>query len=290
MALVFACIAPHGFPIIPDLSDDAEGGFATRTAMLELGRRCAAAQPDAIVLAGPHGVRVAGTICLADVARAAGTLHWHDRTVELNVPVDGALTDAIAAAARARDVPIALAGYAGNRRDQSVLPLDWGALTPLWFLGHGENMVGKGDVLAKPPETDIGPPVVLITPSRQLPRQTMIDFGRAVADAARADERRIAFVASCDWAHTHRDDGPYGFHPAAAEVDALVVAAVKDEELGRLVDLDPDLVQNGAIDGLWQTLMLAGLLDEQPMRGEFMSYEAPRYYGMLVAAYEPASA
>ena len=118
----------------------------------------------------------------------------------------------------------------------------------------------------------------------------MIDFGRAVADAARADERRIAFVASCDWAHTHREDGPYGFHPAAAEVDALVVAAVKDEELGRLVDLDPDLVQNGAIDGLWQTLMLAGLLEEQPMRGEFMSYEAPRYYGMLVAAYEPASA
>ena len=28
MSLVFACIAPHGFPIIPDLSDDAEGGLA----------------------------------------------------------------------------------------------------------------------------------------------------------------------------------------------------------------------------------------------------------------------
>lgn len=290
MSLVFACIAPHGFPIIPDLSDDAEGGLATREAMHELGRRCAAARPDAIVLAGPHGVRVAGTICLADVARAAGTLRWKDRTVELNVPVDGTLTDEIAAAARARAVPIALAGYAGNRREQSVLPLDWGGITPLWFLGHGQNMVGRGDVLAPPPDQDIGPPVVLITPSRQLPRQTMVDFGRAIADAANGDERRVAFVASCDWAHTHRDDGPYGFHEAAAEVDAQVVAAVKDEDLDRLLDLDPDLVQNGAIDGLWQTLMLAGLLAEQPMRGEFLSYEAPRYYGMLVAAYAPTAA
>lgn len=287
MSLVFACIAPHGFPIIPDLSDDAEGGLVTRETMHELGRRCAEARPDAIVLAGPHGVRVAGAICLADVARAAGALHWKDRTVEMNVPVDGALTDRIAAAASARDVPIALAGYAGNRREQSVLPLDWGGITPLWFLGHGQNMVGKGDVLAVPPDQDIGPPVVLITPSRQLPRQTMVDFGRAVAVAAQGDERRIAFVASCDWAHTHRDDGPYGFHAAAAEVDAQVVAAVKDEDLGRLIDLDPDLVQNGAIDGLWQTLMLAGLLAEQPMRSKFLSYEAPRYYGMLVAAYTP---
>ncbi|MDQ3467845.1 MAG: aromatic ring-opening dioxygenase subunit LigB, partial [Chloroflexota bacterium] len=67
MSFVFAAIAPHGFPIIPALSEDAEGGLATRNAMLELGKRCAAARPDVIVVAGPHGVRVDGAICLADV-------------------------------------------------------------------------------------------------------------------------------------------------------------------------------------------------------------------------------
>ena len=47
---------------------------STRTAMKQLGQRCAAARPEVIVVATPHGVRVEGTICLAAVARAAGTL------------------------------------------------------------------------------------------------------------------------------------------------------------------------------------------------------------------------
>ena len=290
MPLVFAAIAPHGFPIIPDLSDDAEGGLATRAAMEELGRRCAVARPDVVVIAGPHGVRVEGAVVLGAVSRGAGILHWQGSSVEINVPVDEALTDAIAAAARERDVPIALVGYAGNRRSQSTLPLDWGVITPLWFLGHGRNLIGQGDVLADPPEEDIGPPIVVVTPSRAVPRATLREFGRAVAEAAATDGRRVAFVASCDWAHTHRADGPYGFHPAAATVDAEVVAAIRAGDLDRLLDLDEAAAQDAAIDGLWQLLMLAGALEVAPMAHDLLSYEAPTYYGMIVAAYAPAAA
>jgi aromatic ring-opening dioxygenase LigB subunit len=286
MPIVFAAIAPHGFPIIPELSDDADGALATRAAMVELGQRCREARPDTIVVAGPHGVRVEGTICLADVARAAGTLRWGGRQVEMNVPVDGEFTNRVAAAARQRAIPVAMAGYAGNRRYQSVLPLDWGLITPLWFLGHGQNRVGKGDVLAEPPDGDTGPPVVIVTPSRSLPRQTMVEFGRAVAEAASEQWPRVAFVASCDWAHTHRVDGPYGFHPAAAAVDDAVVAAVRDGDLLRLIELDEVDVDNAAIDGLWQLLMLAGAVEGTGLRPDVLSYEAPTYYGMIVAAYE----
>ncbi len=286
--LVFACVAPHGFPIIPALSEDAEGALATRAAMDELGRRCAAAQPDVIVVATPHGTRVEGAICLAAVARAAGTLRWQGRQIEMNVPVDGPLTDAIAGAARERDVPIALASFAGNRRYQSIIPLDWAVITPLWFLGHGRDMVGYGDVLMIPSE-DIGPPVVIAAPSRALPRGAMVAFGVAVAEAAARDGRRIAFVASCDWGHTHKESGPYGYHPAAAEADALVVRALEQNDPGRLIDMDEAQAQNAAIDGLWQTLMLAGALEHTPMRGEVLSYEAPSYYGMIVAAFAPAA-
>src|SRR5262245_53959873 len=122
MPLVFAAVAPHGFPIIPELSDDAEGAMDTRSSMNELGDRFRRSGAEVIVIAGPHGVRVEGAITLGNVARAAGTLFWGDRKVELNVPVDAELTDAVAAAATARNVPIALAGYAGNKRFQSALP------------------------------------------------------------------------------------------------------------------------------------------------------------------------
>ncbi len=170
MPLVFAAIAPHGFPLIPDLDDDAGGAMTTRAAMEELGRRAATADVEALVIAGPHGVRVDGAVSLADTARAVGRLAWQGKAVELNVPVDGPLTDAIAATTRSRGIPIAMVGYAGHRRDTSVLPLDWGILTPLWFLGHGRNMPGHGDVLADPPAVDIGPPAVIVAPSRGVSR------------------------------------------------------------------------------------------------------------------------
>src|SRR5688500_16414925 len=102
MPLVFAAIAPHAFPIIPELSEDAEGGLMTRASMLEFERRAKAAGVEAVVLAGPHGFRVEGAVCLADVARGAGRLAWQEREIEMNVPVDGPLTEAIAAAARRR--------------------------------------------------------------------------------------------------------------------------------------------------------------------------------------------
>ena len=54
----------------------------------------------------------------------------------------------------------------------------------------------------------------------------------------------------------------------------------------RLIDLGERLVEAAAIDGLWQALMLAGALEIAPLRHELLSYEAPSYYGMLVAAYE----
>ena len=109
-----------------------------------------------------------------------------------------------------------------------------------------------------------------------------------MAEAAANDARRIAFIASCDWGHRHAESGPYGFSPESAKVDAEVVEAVKADDLLRLIDLDEERAQEAAIDGLWQALMLGGVLDVVPMRGEFLSYEAPTYYGMLVAVWETA--
>src|SRR5262249_7937972 len=226
-----------------DLSEDALGALQTRAALQELGRRCAAARPDAIVIATPHGVRVEGAICLASVARGTGTLRHEGRTVEMNVPVDAPLTGAIATVARAHGIPIALAGFGGNTPSESAIPLDWGTMVPLWFVGHGRNLVDYGDVLAPAPEEDFGPPVVIATPSRSLPRATMVAFGVAVAEAAARDARRVAFVASCDWAHTH-EGGRYGVHPVAAEVDAAVVRALRDNDPGRLIDLDERQVED----------------------------------------------
>jgi AmmeMemoRadiSam system protein B len=127
--------------------------------------------------------------------------------------------------------------------------------------------------------------VVIATPSRSLPRERLIDFGHAIAEAAEKDGRRVAFIASCDWGHRHSESGPYGYSEASAEVDAQVVDAVKAEDLRRLLDISDERANEAAIDGLWQTLILQGILEHTPLKVDFLSYEAPTYYGMIVATY-----
>ncbi len=284
MPLVAAAIAPHGFPVIPALDDGAaEGGVETPRAMAALGRLFNDRQVEAVVVVGPHGIRADGFFAMVDAARAAGTLRWKSRSVEVNVPCDRSLIEAINNASGARGIPVARVSYAGNRADQAVIPLDWGALVPLWFLGHDQNEAGTGDVLGNAPTTSGGPAAVLITPSRSLSREAMVDFGRTLGEVISRDVRNIGVVASCDWAHTHRADGPYGAHEAAERVDAVVVDAIGRNAITDLLALAEIDVANAAIDGLWQALILAGVQDVTPFTLELQSYEAPTYYGMLVA-------
>jgi len=287
MTLVAAGIAPHGFPIIPVLSDDADGALETRKQMERLGCAFRKAGVEAVIIAGPHGIRVDGTFAIVDAARVAGTLRWNDRTAEVNAPCDRGLIEALASEATKDKLPVARVSYAGNRADQAVTPLDWGAMVPLWFLGHDQNSVGSGDVLAAAPHDTGAPTTVLVTPSRSLSWSAMVDFGRTIGTVLEGDPRNVGFIASCDWAHTHREDGPYGFHESAARVDAFVVDALRRNAPADLLHLDPGDVQHAAIDGLWQTLMLAGVQEIVPMTIEVLSYEAPAYYGMIVATAMP---
>lgn len=290
MPLVIAAVAPHGSAIIPEASADAGGAVATRAAMLELQRRFEAARPDIVFIAGPHGVQVRGQVALSRTGRGAGTLHVESGTLEINVPMDIPFADAVEERAVARGVPVARIGYGTVRPEASVLPLDWGIITPAWFAGHGRNMPGAGHPLAdiySGIETSPGPPLVVATPTRDIPRTQMVEFGKAIAEAAAAEERRIAFIASCDWSHTHLESGIYGYHPAAKEMDALVVRAIRDNDILSLIDLDDEFVRNAAIDGLWQLLMLQGVMQITPMTVDFLSYEQPSYFSMIVALYDP---
>ena len=290
MPLVAAMIAPHGWDLIPELDERAGGAVETQRALMQAGVVFKEAGVDTVVLAGPHGIRVEGAMCLGNVGRAAGILERQGHVAEMNVPYDRPLALEIAGACAEAGVPTALAGYAGNRPDQSATPLDWGAMVPLWFVGHDDNRHGSGSVLAATPSDDHGPAIVLITPSRALSRQTMVDFGRVLAGVFAQTDRRIGFIASCDWGHTHTESGPYGFHPAAEQVDTMVVNAVRGNDLISLIELPDTDVQNAAIDGLWQTLILAGIQDVTPLDVTFRSYEHPDYFGMIVATYTPASA
>jgi aromatic ring-opening dioxygenase LigB subunit len=277
--IVFACIAPHGGMIVPELAGgDLEQAGATRAAMEDLGRRMAAARPDTIVVITPHGVRVTGLMCVSVTERAFGELNDDDEAprghIELDLTVDRDLAYEIAVQATDKEIPVGLVGYGSSSGEASCLPLDWGALIPLWFIG------GRGAP---------APPIVVITPSRQLALEQLRAFGRSIAEAAALAGKRVGLIASSDLGHAHQRGGPYGYDPAYARFDKLVVEAVRGEKLAGLMALDADFIEAAKPDGLWQIVMLQGALDHTPMRGELLSYQVPTYFGMLCAAYTPAN-
>ena len=274
--LVFAAIAPHGGEIIPELAGrDLPRMGKTRTAMRELGRRAALARPETVVVLTPHGQMVEGAISIGMTARAVGTLGERaPAKVSAAFRTDRDLARLIGATGQQQNVPILgiIAGDKNEDAERIPLPLDWGALVPLWFVAH---------------PLEPRPQVIVMAPDRSLPREKLVRCGVAIAQAAQASNKRVALIASCDQGHAHDPDGPYGFDPASRVHDKAMVAAIANDELPRLLDRDNDFLEAAKVDAYWQTLILAGALGHTPMTPELLSYEAPTYFGMAVAAYQP---
>lgn len=287
MPLVAAAIMPHGFSVIPAMDNGVEDVQHLRQAMERVGREFADVGVNTIVLVGPHGTRVDGAMALVRTGRAAGSVNHDDKSVEMNIPVDYEFVDEIASGSSEDGIPVACVGFGGNRMNQAVMPMDWGAMGPLWFLGHNQDRTGFGHVLAATPDSGDGPAVVLITPSRMLDREAQIAFGRSLGRIFQESDKRIGFVASCDWSHVHAESGPYGAHPIAVTMDETIQIAIRANDLASLKHLPESDVEAAAIDGLWQCLILAGVQQRVALRSELLSYGIDGYYSMIVASFMP---
>jgi aromatic ring-opening dioxygenase LigB subunit len=241
VSLVFACIAPHGdVDLAPEL----------RAAMEELGRRCAAAGPEVVVIVTPHSVHVEGHFAVVTAGKVG---EWE--------------TDASAAAALLEaSLPILGVSYGGNYAASAEFPVDWGTEVPLAFVG--------------------APRVVVVSPARDRPLEEHLTLGRTIASNKLLQAKRVALVASADHGHAHDPDGPYGFDPAAAAYDAQLQEILASDRL----DFVPlaELVEPAKADSLWQLLVLQGAVGKTA-RADVLAYAAPTYYGMLVAEVQTAA-
>lgn len=273
--IVFGAICPHGPIAVTETctDDELELAAATREAFEELGRRAAAAEPDTVVVVTPHNVHVEGAMAVVVAGALEGAVAGTDgRTIALEAATDRELAGLVLEALHDAGVPTVGVSYGGNRIDEAAMPMDWGTLIPLWYLG------GR----ATPPR-----PAVVVSPARDLSPEAHVDAGRAIAAAVGRSDRRVVFVASADHGHCHAADGPYGYDPASAEYDGTISAIVGGNRLEELLGLEPAFVERAAADSWWQLLMLHGALGDGS-QAELLSYEAPTYYGMLCASFTPA--
>ncbi|WP_206881100.1 extradiol ring-cleavage dioxygenase [Alicyclobacillus mali (ex Roth et al. 2021)] len=276
MSIVFAAIAPHGLPVLPELVGEGPDLMAkTRASLVELGRAAKTADPDAFIVITPHGIRAEGQFTLSASAYMEGELseqtaalmvraHRPDKGnfVHMRRAVDRELAREIAKFASSH-LPLAVLNFATAEGPLSTLPLDWGTIIPLFFM----------------PDR----PVVVIQTATSRPYEEHVRLGQAIRAACDALHRRAALIASCDWAHAHAEDGPYGYHEDAARLDAEVEQNIASGRLEELAALPSERIQNARPDGIWQALVLAGAVPKEERHPHVLSYERPTYFGMLCA-------
>ena len=214
---------------------------ALRPAMEELGRRAAATRSPT---SRSSSRRTPSTSRATTRSSRRAKVGEHE--------TDRATADALLAAS----LPILGVSYGGNDPATAEFPLDWGAEIPLDFV--------------------TAPKVVVVSPARDRPLEEHLQLGEAIA----ALPGRVALIASADHGHAHTPDGIYGYHPAAAEYDALLQEILASDRLD-FFPLAP-LAEDGKADSLWQLVVLQGAVGEAA-GADVLAYAAPTYYGMLVA-------
>ncbi len=254
--IVFAAIAPHGGQVF----DEPEG--ATRQGMEELGRRFAAARPTAVIVLTPHGLHVDDHFAVVRSLRVEGdAARWSDSGERYEGPGDPELAADCIAELQMEGLPALGITFGSTVAGASTMPLDWGAMIPLWFMRA---------------------PAVVVTPCRARPNSEQVRAGAALARATGL--RRVALIASADHGHGHTEDGPYGFAAESAPYDERIQELVRANRLGELEAVDPEWAVAAKADSFWQLLMLHGAIGDA-LEVELLSYEVPTYFGMLTASF-----
>ena len=255
--ICFGAIVPHGNPVFE------QPGGPTRAAMERLAERLRQSGAEAAILVTPHGTHLDGHF---GVVRSALLSEHPNQFVDAEHLYEGngepELADACVRALRDEGLPALGLTFGTTAAGGSVMPVDWGAGIPLWFLRI---------------------PAVVVTPCRALSNEEHVRAGAALARAT--GDRRIAFVASADHGHGHGEDGPYGHSEHSRPYDDDVVDVIRRNALAELVDWEPERAYAALADSLWQMLMLHGALEDGGWEAELLSYEAPTYFGMAVASF-----
>jgi len=262
-------VAPHGFSIIEEIAGTEKDLFKpTREAMTEMGKRLMEDKPDTIVVLTPHGLRLKGYNGIYTSNNCRGSLSQFEETVSLEYKCDLELSNEILEAVSQTTIPVVGCNYGALSGDLSNIEMDWGTLIPLWFC-----------------KSDYQPEIVVIAPTREIPKEQLIEFGKTIGNVLNRSNKKIAVIASADQGHCHDENGPYGYHEASRILDDKIMEIVKVDDLKKLLYIEESLIDKGKPDSIWQMLILFGIIGKSK-KGLLLSYEVPTYFGMAVAIYE----
>lgn len=256
--LVGIGLMPHGNPVLEPPDEETE---RLAEVLRKIGEEFREA--DSYVLISPHNVRMSDHLGVVMAEHLVSWLGFEGKELPGEWKTDRELAEEIYRAEKDAGMPVVDLNFASARGEYSRWPLSWGELIPLQFLEKK--------------------PLVLITPSRGVSRETLVRFGEVLGEVLEKDAKKIALIISADHGHGHDENGPYGKVKESEEYDRLIMELINGDRLEELPEVPEELVRKALVDSYWQMLIMLGTMKKAEFELKASAYACPTYFGMAGA-------
>ena len=171
------------------------------------------------------------------------------------------------------------------------VPLRYGEIIPISFLRHSLNKEERNQDGSKKKDPSC---IIISLPNRRYEHGSemvgeMVEFGSKLYESLGRifAKKRVGVLVSADLAHTHAEDGPYGFSPAADPFDTACGEWAKHLDEKALLHDARELLDDAKSCGYLGLAILHGLLNQERDSWECQVREIshPTYYGMMVSSF-----
>lgn len=264
MSVIGVFVMPHPPVILPEVGKGEQNKIhLTTEAYLKAASQLAALSPNTIVLSSPHSVAYSDYFHISSGDGATGDLKKFGASqIKLSVDYDKELATKIVDFAKSKGLA---AGFLGGS-----VGLDHGAIVPLSFVNKFYNDYK----------------LVKLSLSG-LSAAEHYRLGISVAEAAKALNKNVVFVASGDLSHNCAPEGPYGYCKQGELFDQIITKALTEADFYKFLEITAEDAEAAAECGLRSLIIMAGSLDGKSVEGGLLSYQNTFGVGYAVASYLP---
>lgn len=259
--LKFASICPHPPLLIPSIGQDSLLKISsTIEAMKKLGNEMKSSDISTIVIISPHGPTQMDFMSITGSNSLEGNFfQFGDKTsmkFENNLDLGLSIKE------------IAIKRKIHTEVVNGYISLDHGAMVPLYFL------------------TEHNPKIKIVPIAfSYLDFQSHFRFGEVISEVIESTDEKVALVASGDLSHCLIPGAPATYSPSGKKFDNLLLKLLEHNEVGEILNMDSNLIEEAAECGLRSIIILLGALANMEYKFEKLSYEGPFGVGYLVGRF-----
>lgn len=263
MPLLQTFIVPHPPIILPEIGRGEERKIKeTYEAYEKVARIIGELKPDTIILSSPHASYYTNHFHIAGGTIGEGDFgNFGAEQISISVEYDTALIQEIVKQADIKGIP-------AQRDDDGFDTLDHGTMVPLYFINK-EYQKYK---------------MVRISLSGLTPEEHYL-YGQSIREAINESGKKVVYIASGDLSHVLKAEGPYGYAKEGPLFDKIVTKALSEGDFKTLINLDQKFSDKAAECGLRSFIIMAGVIGDDTVEAELLSYQGTFGVGYAVATY-----